>query len=204
MQPLMINLREKKVVIAGGGKVAARKAKTLAAEHSDITIVAPVFSKELLEIANKIELTLIKRKVEMTDFKDAFLVILATNDRQINQRIAKSLPSHQLVCVADRAEEGDVIFPVTFSRGLLQLAISANGASPKLTRKIKRDLELQYDESWATYTEFLALCRRMIKGLSLPTTVKNEMLTELLDDRYRTDEQFRTEKLMQLRLISKK
>jgi precorrin-2 dehydrogenase / sirohydrochlorin ferrochelatase len=198
MQSLMIDFKGKKVVIAGGGQIAARKAKVLESEQPDITLIAPDFSEEVLVMARERGYVLLKRKAELSDFNGAFLVILATNDRKANQMFAQSLEPQQLVCVVDEAMDGNALFPATVRRRHLQIAISSNGASPKLTRALKKELELQFDDSWDLYTEFLAKCRNLIKKLSLPVQEKNKMLGEILDDRYRKDEHLRVKKIQEL------
>ncbi|PZX02431.1 precorrin-2 dehydrogenase/sirohydrochlorin ferrochelatase [Psychrobacillus insolitus] len=187
MQPLVINLTDKKVVIAGGGRIAARKARVLGAEQANITFIAPVFSEEVLELCIDKEYKIVQRKVMVADFKEAFLVILATNDREANRILANSLPPSQLVCVVDESGEGNVTFPATVRRGHLQVAVTSNGASPKLTRKLKKELERQFDESWVPYTAFLNKCREKIKQLPITFEEKNERLWELLDTRYLHD-----------------
>ncbi|MDM5225391.1 NAD(P)-dependent oxidoreductase [Cytobacillus sp. NJ13] len=194
MQPLFINLTSKKIVIAGGGRIAFRKAKTLDGERAHITFVAPVFSDEIIPFARQRGYELIKREAQPEDFKDAFLSILATNNRDTNQHLAKSLDPCQLVCVVDEAGEGNVVFPAAVRRGPLQIAVTSNGASPKLTRKLKKQLDEQFDESWTGYSEFLAKCREHIKKLSIHSAEKNELLAELLDDRYRLSEDERESK----------
>ncbi|PLR94872.1 precorrin-2 dehydrogenase/sirohydrochlorin ferrochelatase family protein [Bacillus sp. T33-2] len=198
MQPLVIDFAGKKVVIAGGGRIAARKAKVLEAEQAEITFIAPDFSEEVLELSRKKGYALIERKVQPSDFDGAILVILATNDRNVNGTIAKMLPPNQLVCVVDESGDGNVTFPATVRRGHLQIAVTSNGSSPKLTRKLKKDLEEQFDDSWETYTAFLAQCRETIKKLSISSGEKNELLWELLDERFRTDFQAQSDKLAQL------
>ncbi|EWG11146.1 NAD(P)-dependent oxidoreductase [Cytobacillus firmus] len=194
MQPLFIDLTSKKIVIAGGGRVAFRKAKTLEAERAHTTFVAPDFSDDIILLARQRGYKLIQREAQAADFKDALLSILATNDREANHALANSLDSGQLVCVVDEAGEGNVIFPAAVRRGPLQIAVTSNGASPKLTRKLKKQLDEQFDESWTGYSEFLGKCRDYIKKLSIPSSEKNEMLAELLDDRYRLSEDERERK----------
>ncbi|TKC19189.1 NAD(P)-dependent oxidoreductase [Robertmurraya kyonggiensis] len=189
MQSLMIELTGKKVIIVGGGRIAARKAKTLAKEKASITFIALHFREEVKVLSEQHGYELIVKEATPNDLVDAFLVILATNDREANQALAESLSSNQLVCVVDRAEEGNVQFPATVRRGHLQLAISTGGASPKLTRKLKKELESQFDESWTSYLDFLAKCREIIKNLPLSEQEKNDRLCLLLDERYRFNEE---------------
>ncbi len=201
MQPLVIDLTGKKIIIAGGGRIAFRKAKVLDSEQADITFIAPDFSKDVIGLANQKGYKLVQREAKLEDFKDAFLSILATNNREINQMLAQSLEPAQLVCVVDESGEGNVSFPATVRRGHLQVAVTSNGASPKLTRKLKKELEEQFNESWAEYTAFLAQCRELIKKLSLSFEEKNQLLAELLDDRYRVHEEAREQKWNSLKSL---
>ncbi|MGM0837195.1 MAG: NAD(P)-dependent oxidoreductase [Bacillota bacterium] len=202
MQPLVIDLRGKIVVIAGGGRIAARKAKVLDAEQADITFIAPEFSKEVLELSVLKGYKLVERGALASDFAEAFLVILATNNREVNAELVLALPPSQLVCVVDESGEGNVTFPATVRRGHLQVAVTSNGASPKLTRKLKRELEAQFDSSWISYTGFLAEYRKVVKRLPLTFEEKGELLWEILEDKYRLDVESREEKLAELELLS--
>ncbi|TDL30774.1 potassium transporter Trk [Jeotgalibacillus sp. S-D1] len=198
MQPLVIKLNGKKVAIAGGGRIAARKARVLEEEKANITFIAPEFSEEVLALSKNHGYKLIKRKALKEDFKDAMLVILATNDREANQKLSQSLPPHQLVCVVDEFEEGNVTFPATVRRGHLQVAVTSNGSSPKLTRKLKKELDAQFDSNWEPYTDFLMRCRHHIKTMPISFEEKSELLWELLDDRYRLNENEQNKKWQEL------
>ncbi|ART74979.1 potassium transporter Trk [Sutcliffiella horikoshii] len=207
MQPLIIDLKGKKVVIAGGGRIAARKAKVLDAERANITFIAPEFSEEVRELSVLRGYRLVERGAEAEDFAEAFLAILATNNREVNASLVRGLRESQLVCVVDESGEGNVTFPATVRRGNLQIAVTSNGSSPKLTRKLKRELEEQFDFSWISYTEFLAEYREVVKRLPLSFEEKGELLWGILEDKYRLDEKARGEKLGELlrlkqRLIS--
>lgn len=198
MQPLIINLTGKKVVIAGGGRIAARKAKTLAEQKAEITFIAPHFCEEVLELSREKDYTFIPRKALPNDFENAFLTILATNDRNANKDLVNVLSPNQLVCVVDESEEGNVTFPATIQRGYIQVAVTTNGSSPKLTRKLKKELENQFDHSWEGYSEFLLQCRRKLKKLNISLEERNKFLEEILDERYRMDESAQDEILKHL------
>ncbi|WP_235420841.1 precorrin-2 dehydrogenase/sirohydrochlorin ferrochelatase family protein [Jeotgalibacillus soli] len=182
-------MHKKNIVIAGGGRIAARKARVLGAEQATITFIAPEISKEVYELSRDKGYSLIHRKAEPSDFAEAMLVILATNNREANRTLCQSLPPHQLVCVVDESGEGNVTFPATVRRGHLQVAVTSNGSSPKLTRKLKKELEAQFDSSWEPYTAFLGRSRELIKKLPLSFEEKSELLLELLEDQYRLSEE---------------
>ncbi|WP_404447535.1 potassium transporter Trk [Sutcliffiella horikoshii] len=204
MQPLILDLKGKKVVIAGGGRIAARKAKVLDAEQADITFIAPEFSEEVRELSALRGYRLVEREAVAGDFAEAFLAILATNNREVNASLVRGLHESQLVCVVDESGEGNVTFPATVRRGNLQIAVTSNGSSPKLTRKLKKELEEQFDFSWVSYTEFLAQYREVVKRLPLTFEEKGELLWEILEDRYRLDTEARGEKLEELLRLKEK
>ena len=187
MQPLIIDLSEKKVIIAGGGRIAARKAKVLSAEKAFITFIAPEISEEARSLAEEHNYELIEREALPSDFSGAMLVILATNSRTVNSSLAKMLSPAQLICVVDESGEGNVTFPATVRRGHLQIAVTSNGSSPKLTRKLKRELEEQFDESWISYTAWLDEMRKKVKQLDLSYEEKQQILLDILDDEYKEE-----------------
>ena len=203
MQPLMINITGKKIIIIGGGKIAARKGHVLAKENPEITFIAPQFSDDVRSLAAEKGYSLIEREAAPSDLAGAFLVVLATNDRQINESLANATEPNQLVCVVDQAEKGNVLFPAAIKRGHLQIAISSGGASPKLTRKLKKEWEAQLDESWTAYTNFLAECRSIIKTLPLSFEEKDKWLAKLLDDRYRKSKELQEKEIGRLRGMKK-
>ncbi len=191
MQPLIINLTGKKIVIVGGGKIAAKKAKVLQDEQAYITIIAEEFGDEIMDLANQNEFILLKRKAVPSDFEGAILVILAIHDQEANQQLADSLSSNQLVCVVDNSHKGNVTFPATVRRGHLQIAVTSNGASPKLTHQIKQELEEKFDESWIEYTAFLSVFRKEVLKSNLTIHEKQKLLQEILDENYRNDRHLR-------------
>lgn len=204
MQPLIIDLKGKSVVIAGGGRIAARKARVLAGEQANITFIAPEFSDEVRELASEHGYRLVERKAVAEDFTEALLVVLATNDSEANRELREALPAHQLVCVVDEANSGNVLFPATVRRGNLQIAVTSSGASPKLTRKLKLELEQQFDGSWIAYSAFLGEAREMVLRSGLSFEDKQDILLEILDDRFRLNEVLCDEKLLELgRLLRK-
>lgn len=192
MQPLIIDLSQKKIIIVGGGKIAARKAKVMREEGAIITFIAPEFSEEVHELSKQMDYTLIKRAPRPEDFSEVILVILATNNRTVNHNLVKSLPVNQLVCVVDESGEGNVTFPATVRRGHLQIAVTSNGASPKLTRKLKKELEMQFDESWVEYTAWLSVMREKVKRMDISFQEKQNILLEVLEEKYKNDQLLRS------------
>lgn len=161
-------------------------------EGAIITFIAPEFSEEVRELSKQMDYTLIKRAARPEDFSEVILVILTTNNRTVNHNLVKSLPVNQLVCVVDESGEGNVTFPATVRRGHLQIAVTSNGASPKLTRKLKKELEMQFDESWVEYTAWLSVMREKVKRMDISFQEKQNILLKVLEEKYKNDQLLRS------------
>jgi precorrin-2 dehydrogenase/sirohydrochlorin ferrochelatase len=180
MYPLFVNMKNKKVVIAGGGKIAYRRLLPLLKEEANITVVSPTAIAEIVQLAHEKKITWHQRPIEHADYKDAFFIIAATNDPEVNKRIAHCASPHQLVNVASDHESGNVHIPSAFSRGKLTIAVTTEGASPSLAKAIKEKLEEMFDESYADYVSFLHKQRKKLKEMDLPEEEKKRKLSELL------------------------
>lgn len=201
--PLMINLREKKVVIVGGGNVAERRMQTLLESGALITVVSPKVRKEIHSYWKKGRINWIKKHVTAGDLDEAFLIIIATNDPVINRTIILAAPSNSLINVASNADLGNVEFPSTFRRGKLAISISTNGASPQLASKIKKQLQTVYNDNYEGYVDFLYKSRQLIKHSHLDRKQQNRLLKELISETYLDN--YEQEKVMkQLEILSEK
>lgn len=153
MFPLFIRMTGKKVVIAGGGRIAYRRLLPLLDEGAYITVISPQAIDAIVHLAEQKQITWHARPIEPTDYIDAFLIIAATNDSSVNEQIAAHASPNQLVNVVSNHLLGNVHVPTFFSRGKLQIAVTTGGASPTLAKQIKKQLEQQFDESFAKYVD---------------------------------------------------
>ena len=144
--PLLIDMSDKKVVIFGSGSVGERKAN-LFSEYSKVTVVSRSFYDVIYELEEKYGIRLIKADAgKLTDdeindiIRDAFLVIPATNDRSINERIVNL--SKSLGILTNEVDAiGDVTVPAVIKRGGLTISISTLGSSPAFSRFTRRQVE---------------------------------------------------------------
>ncbi|MDK2938941.1 MAG: precorrin-2 dehydrogenase [Methanolobus sp.] len=144
--PLLIDMSDKKVVIFGSGSVGERKAN-LFSEYAKVTVVSRSFYDIFYELEDKYSIQLIKADAgKLTDdeindvIRDAFLVIPATNDRNINERIVKLSKSFGILTNEVDAI-GDVTVPAVVKRGGLTISISTAGSSPAFSRFTRRQVE---------------------------------------------------------------
>lgn len=160
MLPLHINIKGKSAVIAGGGEIAARRLKTVLAEGASATVISPEVSEEMLGLIEEHGIEWKKKKAEPGDFKDAFLIILATDDHEVNKRIAASAAPEQLVNVASEAELGNVYVPKIINRGNITISVSTNGASPRHTIKLAGQIDDLIDDELVQEIDELLRKRR--------------------------------------------
>lgn len=156
--PVFLNLKNKNAVIIGGGEVAERKARTLLKAGASLKIISPALTRGLRKFSEKGNLKHIKRSYQKGDVKRAFLVIAATSSPQINAKIAED--AGFLINVVDKPLEGNFIAPSIVKRGPLTLAVSTEGASPAISKAIRKELEKLYGKDFGLYLKFVESVRR--------------------------------------------
>jgi precorrin-2 dehydrogenase/sirohydrochlorin ferrochelatase len=127
---------EARVLIAGGGAVAAQKLKGLPRSWK-LTVVSPSALAALKRRGRWI-----KRKAKPADVDAADLIFAATNDSRSNAALAKrALKMGKLVCVVDNPILGNFSVPALARAGRLSASISTGGASPALAKALRLWLE---------------------------------------------------------------
>ena len=184
MLPITIKLKGRKCVVVGGGKIAWRRAKLLLVEEADVLIVSPEVLPELQELIEAEGVEWLPRTFKEQDVLNAFLVVAATDRREVNGAVAKSCSTNQLVNIADDPENSSFHFPAVGRRGLLTVAVGTEGASPILAKNIRDDIMAQFDESYEAYFEFVKISREKILSLSLGEEEKRRLLTEIVDKKH--------------------
>lgn len=138
----LIGLEARKTVVVGGGKVAARKVTGLLEAGAQVTVISPAFVPELRVQAGSRRVTLTARAYQAGDLADAFLVIAATNNADINERVWQEAQDRGcLVNVVDDPARCNFIVPAVVRRGEVTVTVSTGGASPALARRLREQLE---------------------------------------------------------------
>lgn len=182
--PLMINLHGKKVVIVGGGHVAKRRLISLLESEAKLTVISPKVLPEIADLCKKGKVIWKNKEVSLEDLSEAFLIIIATNDKVVNETVRKNAPANCLINASTDAQTGNVHFPSHLKRGKLSIAVSTHGASPMLASKVKNDLSNLYDAHYEQYVDFLFEARTIIKESALSKEEKESYLREFLDEAY--------------------
>lgn len=142
--PVFIQLERMRVLIVGGGPVAFEKLQTVLinAPATRVKIVAREFDEELVLLAEKKEqVTLVQKNYSSGDLYDADIVIAAVNDIVTAEEIRNDAKARKLlVNVADKPALCDFYLGSVVQKGNLKLAISTNGKSPTIAKRLKETL----------------------------------------------------------------
>ncbi|MGA4463426.1 NAD(P)-binding protein [Bacillus bombysepticus] len=184
MYPLTVRVNEKRVVVIGGGKVAGFKIIPLLKQGADIVVISPELDANLVKLVEEKKIRWYQREYEKSDIKSAFLVVAASSDSILNEQVAEDATENQLVNVITNPESGNVHFPAAIHRGLLNIAVSTGGASPKLAKKIRDEIANKYDETYESYLDFLYEVRVKLKDFQLEKRERNILLQEVLKSVY--------------------
>ena len=147
--PLFINIKNKTILVLGGGKVAERRIKTLIPYDADLVVISPKVTEYIKTAAEQGTICLLERKYEKGDIigLDPILVIAATDDRQTNREAMKEAEKlNTQISVADCREECTCYFPaIAENESFIAGLISKNGdhkGVKKLAEKIRSMLNI--------------------------------------------------------------
>jgi uroporphyrin-III C-methyltransferase/precorrin-2 dehydrogenase/sirohydrochlorin ferrochelatase len=144
--PISLNLKNKTVLVTGGGQVALRKITTLLNTNAEVICLALKFDEQLIRLAATGNLTLIKHDLNdlkpLNDIKRLQLIVSATNSTVINQNVYKFAQLNNIwINTVDQQELCDFITPAVIDRSPITVSISSEGTAPVLARIIKQKIE---------------------------------------------------------------
>ncbi|MVW79547.1 siroheme synthase CysG [Bordetella sp. 02P26C-1] len=162
--PLFADLQGRRVLVVGGGEVAARKVQVLLEASADVLVGAPQFIPELAELAAEGRIRLVVGAFEPEWLDDAWLAIAATDDRAVNAAVSAAAEARRIFSnVVDDAELSAFQVPAIVDRSPLIVAISSSGVAPVLARRLRERIESLFDHSLGTLAMLAARHRARIR-----------------------------------------
>jgi len=136
---MFLDISQKKVLVFGGGSIALRRINTLLKFKCNITVISPIYKEEFKEIKDKVNL--IKRKYLYGDCEDYFIVIAATNDSNINNKIYKECKKKNIIVnIADCKEKCDFYFPAVIAQDDIVIAVNGGGINHTKVKKVSDNI----------------------------------------------------------------
>ena len=144
-----LNLKDKNVLVIGAGIEGTKRIKILSKQDCQIIVLSDTVNEALYEIEGngRYPIFIIKRKIKdinlFNKFDDIFLILAATSDSYLNEKIVREAKRRNILTynITDSLS-GDIFFTSTISfDDVIQLAISTSGKSPLMSKVIRDKIE---------------------------------------------------------------
>ena len=138
-----LNLAGKHVIVIGGGVEGSRKVRGLLGQNCKITVITERLNSYLEELSNEKKIEIIKMKIKnanvLDNYHDIFLILAATDNKELNRQIVeKGRSMKSFVYAADDPPISDFSYASIINiEGVMQVAISTYGKSPIMARKLR-------------------------------------------------------------------
>ena len=166
--PIFLKLDQFNVLIVGGGNIALEKINAIVnnSPGANITVVAKdvVLKIEELEKTHS-NIEILKKEYEVIDLINKDLVIVAVNNKEISKRIKVNAEEKKILTnVADTPELCDFYLGSIIKKGDLKIAISTNGKSPTVAKRIREVLDDFFPDEMENVLNNLSIIRTNLKG----------------------------------------
>lgn len=177
--PMFVQLKDKKCLVIGGGKVALRKIQVLLEFEADITVIAKEMIPQIRQIDN---ICRIFRSFREDDLENISLVVAATDRKEVNHQIscwcrARKIP----VNAVDQKEDCSFIFPSYIKQGEVVAAFSSGGESPVITQYLKRETQSVVTRQIGEISKVLGSIRDIVKESVKTESERKELYEEILN-----------------------
>lgn len=166
LYPIFLKVHQLNVLIVGGGNVALEKLGFLlkSSPNANVTLLAKEFDTELLTLAKKHNVTIQQDAYHYFSLHNKHLVIGATNDHDVNNTIQKDANVRNiLVNIADTPELCDFYLGGIVTKGNVKIAISTNGKSPTMAKRLRQLFEDVIPDDISNLAENLNNYRHTLK-----------------------------------------
>ncbi|TXE30669.1 siroheme synthase CysG [Serratia ureilytica] len=162
--PIFADLKQRPVLVVGGGDVAARKVSLLQRAGAEIRIVAQSLSPELEQQRQQGRVLWLGKTFDPQQLDDVFLAIAATDDNALNAAVfAEADKRRVLANVVDDQPRCSFIFPSIIDRSPLVVAVSSSGQAPVLARLLREKLEALLPASLGLMAQVAGRWRGQVK-----------------------------------------
>lgn len=163
----LVDLANTRCLVVGGGEVAARKVAALLAAGARPIVISPAFCESLRRQIDDGHIDAMERRYQSGDLAGVRLVIAATDDPVTNEAVwREAQDTGCLVNVVDDPLRCNFFVPATVRRGALTLAVSTSGKSPLLARRIRQELEAQFEPAYEAYVDLLGELRPIVQEIA--------------------------------------
>lgn len=167
LYPIFLKVAELEVLIVGGGNVGLEKLTFLlkSSPNAKVTIVSLNFLPELIALAKNHNAEIIEAAYHNSFLEGKHIVIATTDSIEVNIQVYKDCRQRNiLVNVADNPPYCDFYMGGIVTKSNIKIAISTNGKSPTLAKRLRQFMEEIIPENIDELAENLNSYRKTIKG----------------------------------------
>lgn len=166
--PVFLKLKQLRLLIVGGGHVGLEKLQAVLVNSpaANVTLVATEISGEIKELVKKYPaVALVEKAYQITDFDNIDIAIAAINDPVVSGLVAADAKVKGiLINVADKPDLCDFYLGSVVQKGNLKMAISTNGKSPTIAKRLKEVLNETLPDELDNLLDNMQNIRNQIKG----------------------------------------
>ncbi|WP_308721453.1 siroheme synthase CysG [Komagataeibacter xylinus] len=184
--PIALRLDGVRVLVVGGGMIAANKVRLLLAHRARVEVIAGRLDAEMQRWEDEGSITRIASTADEATLRAAMpgcrLVYAATDDRDVNRAAAAIARAMNIpVCAVDDPQPSTFITPAQIHRGLVRIAISTGGAAPVLARRLREQVESTIPEGTGALAVFMQQQREHV-GTACPDISRRRQVWETFLD----------------------
>ena len=134
--PMFVDLSARRVLVVGGGRIAARRVGTLAQFCPRVTVVAPAIHPDIAALAAEGRVKVCQRTYREEDLDGTELVLASTDNGALNAGIVRACRARGIpVNDASDRHRCDFLFPGIARSGAVVAGVSAGGGDHRLARR---------------------------------------------------------------------
>ncbi|MBI4774786.1 MAG: bifunctional precorrin-2 dehydrogenase/sirohydrochlorin ferrochelatase [Deltaproteobacteria bacterium] len=177
-----LDIHDRMCLVVGGGAVGARKVRKLLQCGARVILVSPEVSPDLETLIQEKKLEYRDRHFHDTDLEDAFLIIAATDDADVNRTVSEAAKARNVLCnVVDSPELSSFVAPAVVRKGDLVVAISTEGKSPALSGKLRKRFEKELSPAYGPLVDLLGALRSRLKKQGRFSEEARKKIGDLID-----------------------
>jgi len=164
--PINMDVRGRRCVVVGGGKVAQRKVMQLLLAGGSVRVVAPRVTARLRALAVGGRISLAERSYRRGDLGRAVLAFAATDSEDVQRRVVTDARRDRVVLnVVDTPEDCDFTVPAVLRKGKVVITVSTDGAAPYISALVKRLIDAHLDGNQVKLLDALVMARRQLAAM---------------------------------------
>jgi len=189
-----LNIKNRKVLVIGGGKISERRVNKFLDAGADIIIISESFTDKLKKLNEEGKIKLIYEKITKKNIQKQldkiFLISITTDNLKMNKNIAEIAKKYRiLINMAEQNEIADVIIPASFRKEDIIMSVSTQGKSPLVAKKLKERMSrtiLDEDVLWLKIQNYARTnIKKLIKNqidreIFLKNLLNNKQLQDLV------------------------